>query len=297
MPSVTAIILTKDEGLHIARCIESLSGLAERVCIVDSGSNDETIRIAKGLGANISFNPWVNYSTQFQWALDHCDIQTDWTMRIDADEYLSPELRAEIARTLDKNVATVDGYTLRRCTVFMGKKIHHGFFYPQRMLRIWRTGLGKIEQRWMDEHIVLQSDNVERIEARDLYDENLKDLSWWLGKLDGYATREMFDILTRDPSTPETEETLHGRAKTKRLIKEKVYNRLPPAARSTLYFFYRYVLGRGFLDGRRGFIFHFIQAYFYRLLIDAKILEVQRSASLNGVTVTEEIKSRYGVDL
>lgn len=172
--------------------------------------------------------------------------------------------------------------------IFMGQPITHGFFYPAMMLRLWKTGEGQIEQRWMDEHVVVNYANPTQLSG-DLVDANLNDLAWWTQKHVGYATREVYDIIaTREQTRKDlSADHLSGQARRKRFLKEKVYAKLPTSVRSTLYFFYRYILGRGFLDGKAGFFFHFLQAYWYRTLVDAKLFELEEAARIKNTTPYE----------
>lgn len=215
-------------------------------------------------------------------------------MRIDADEYLEPDLQRSI-REFVVSPGKYNAAYFRRKIVFMGQPITHGFFYPEMMLRLWRTGEGYIEQRWMDEHVIVNNANITSL-AGDLVDANLNDIAWWTQKHLGYATREIYDIIaTREMAQqrPATE-NLSGQAKRKRFLKEKIYAKLPTAIRSSCYFFYRYILGRGFLDGKGGFFFHFLQAYWYRTLVDAKLFELEAAARKQSTTPYELLK-RQGI--
>lgn len=277
--TLTAIILTFNEEQHIERCIASLDGIADRVCIVDSFSKDHTVEIARSLGADVFQNPWKNYATQFNWALDNCQIESDWTLRIDADEVLDAQLQVSVRDWLSAPKASINAVYLKRKIVFLQQPITHGFFYPANMLRLWRTGQGRIEQRWMDEHVLVENAATLILDG-DLVDENLNDLSWWIEKHNGYATREVYDIVeTRELSRVHKSKNLSGQARMKRILKEKVYANLPTSVRGSCYFFYRYVLGRGFLDGKAGFFFHFLQAFWYRTLVDAKLIELEQAAN------------------
>jgi glycosyltransferase involved in cell wall biosynthesis len=282
-PPITALILAFNEEQHIARVIKSLQGVVERICIVDSFSSDRTVEISRNLGAEVKQNPWKNYATQFQYGLDNFDITSDWTMRIDCDEYLEPGLQKGLKDWFDAPKAEVNALYLRRKMVFLNRPITHGFFYPAMMLRIWRTGLGRIEARWMDEHIVVEEIQSEEIHSGDLVDHNLNDLNWWVAKHNGYATREVYDmveILEREAVLKDNGmEKMTGQAARKRFLKEQVYSRLPSTLRASMYFAYRYILGRGFLDGKAGFYFHFLQAYWYRTLVEAKLYELQLRAN------------------
>jgi glycosyltransferase involved in cell wall biosynthesis len=292
--SITAIVLTRNEECHIARCIESLSGTVARVVVIDSGSTDRTVEIASSLGADILHNSWKNYATQFQWGIDNAGINTDWTMRIDADEYLEPKLRDSIRRFC-QTPGDANAAYFRRKMVFLGRPITHGLIYPAMMLRLWRTGRGRMEERWMDEHVVVENAVTATLDG-DLVDENLNDLGWWTAKHVGYATREVYDIVASHEREwrASTAKALTGQARRKRFLKDNVYVRLPSALRSTLYFFYRYFLGLGFLDGKAGFYFHFLQAYWYRTLVDAKLFELERRAAELGLR-PYELLVREGV--
>ena len=137
--TITAIILTHNEEQHIERCIASLSGIATRVCIVDSFSSDNTISIAKSMGAEVCQNKWINYSNQFTWALNNLDITDAWTLRIDADEYIDEKLRNQI-KSFVQEESNHNCAIFKRKIVFLGKEIIHGNFYPLLMLRLWKTG-------------------------------------------------------------------------------------------------------------------------------------------------------------
>ncbi|RME58773.1 glycosyltransferase family 2 protein, partial [Candidatus Parcubacteria bacterium] len=179
--NLTVIILTHNEEVHIERCIRSLAPVARQIFIVDSYSTDRTVEIARSLGAVVAQRRWKNYADQFQWGLDHyaehCGGPTDWVMRMDADEYLEPELASEIPRSLSDSGPAISGFYIRRKVFFMGKWIRHGGYYPHTLLRIWRHGLGRIEQRWMDEHIVLPPGSKTKLLKGHLVDDNQKGLT------------------------------------------------------------------------------------------------------------------------
>lgn len=275
-PSITAIILTYNEERHIARCIRSLSGVVERICVIDSQSTDTTVKIAKELGAEVLTNPFENHAAQINWGIGHANITSDWTLRIDADEVLEPALQESI-QAFARAPGNSNAAMFRRKIVFLGREIRHGFFYPILGIRLWKTGKGHAEQRWMDEHIIVENAQVVTLKG-DLRDENLNDLAWWTVKHVGYAEREVYDMILRQENTAPSAH-LSGKARHKRFVKEQIYARLPSALRSTVYFFYRYIIGLGFLDGKAGFYFHFLQAYWYRTLVDAELLELTQKAA------------------
>lgn len=276
--SLTVVILACNEAHHIRRAIDSLDGLASRVILVDSGSSDETRQIARSVGAEVHRRDWVNYADQFQWALDNCGIDTAWTMRLDADEWLGPDLVAEIAQTLPSLGREIGGISLNRRHYFLGRWIRYGGRYPLHLLRIWRTGQAHIEQRWMDEHMVLDRGTIAQFDGM-FVDENTGDLGYFTAKHNRYATREAIDAIvmkhargTEARLTRSTEQ-----ASRKRRFKINLYNRLPLGVGPLAYFVFRYIFQLGFLDGKAGLVYHFLQGFWYRFLVDAKRMELERA--------------------
>ncbi|MFA6400484.1 MAG: glycosyltransferase family 2 protein [Salinivirgaceae bacterium] len=294
--SVSVIILTKNENLHLERCLRSLSPFAKHVFIIDCYSTDNTVELAVSLGAKVFQNPWLNYATQFQWGLDNCPITTEWVMRMDADEYVLPELALEIKEKLHTLPTGVNGIILKRQVHFMNKWIRFGGYYPVKLLRIWRHGKGTIEARWMDEHIVLHEGTSVEFK-HDIVDANLNNLSWWTEKHNSYATREAIDILNKQHHFF-IEKTIGATlSKTQdsrvRWLKNNIYNRIPLFVRPFFYFFYRYFILLGFLDGKKGLIWHFLQGFWYRFLVDAKIYQINFLARTTKRSVKQVIEEDF----
>jgi glycosyltransferase involved in cell wall biosynthesis len=266
-PRVAAIILTKNEERDLPGCLQSLQGFVSDVYVVDSGSTDRTADIAQRYGATILTHPFENYARQLNWALDNIPTDAEWTLRIDADERLEPRLVAELQKELPKLSNDIAGLIIARRIRFLGRTLRFGDTYPVWLLRIWRSGCARCEDRWMDEHMVLSSGRTVRLKG-DLIHEIPKNLDEWTAKHNWYASRECSDILSSDQA-----ETLEGAAATRRWAKQSLYLRLPPFFRAFAYWFYRYVLKLGFLDGKAGLIYHFLQGFWYRFLVDAKLYE------------------------
>jgi len=279
MASITAIILTYNEELHLERCIKSLQSFCSRICVVDSYSTDQTIEIAKSLGADVFQNAWENnYAKQLNWAINHCQIATDWTLRVDADEYFPKAAQDEISNQISQLTNEIVGIELLRRIVFKGSMIRFGGFKEFKLLRIWRTGQGICEQRLMDEHIVLDGGVVISFNHY-LIDENLNSMHWWVQKHNNYARREAADAINLEYHLMETtnleEKAGVKQAILKRVFKNQVYNKLPLGLRPLLYFFYRFFIRLGFLDHPKVWIFHFMQGLWYRLLVDMTIYELK----------------------
>lgn len=279
--NLTVIILTINESRHIVRALNSVKYFASQVFIIDSGSTDNTMSIAYSFGATVLSHSFINHSQQFQWALDNAPITTDWVMRLDADEVIEPDLASEIIERLPALPADVVGINLDRKHIFMDRWVRHGGRYPLRLLRIWRHGHGRIEDRWMDEHIVVWGGHTVTFKG-GFADWNLNDLTFFTDKHNKYATREAIDVLNQRLGLFPRDESLNTKsaswqASAKRWVKERIYNRLPFTISATLYFLWRYFFQLGFLDGRSGLVYHFLQGWWYRFLVGAKIMELEKS--------------------
>ncbi|MCR5033735.1 MAG: glycosyltransferase family 2 protein [Lachnospiraceae bacterium] len=278
MADLTAIILTKNEEKNIGECIRSIQPVASRVVVVDSGSEDRTVEIAQELGAEILVHPFENYSRQFIYGMEHANIQTKWVLRIDADEQLTEESATELQEILEANDHTdVNGVVIRFEVIFMGKQLRHGGIYPFRKLLVFRYGKGFMEERNMDEHITLTEGRIVELK-HDSKHKDYKDLTYWIHKHNWYSSREVLDYIAAQGGNRENGEALEKEASFKRFVKFHIYYKLPMGMRSYLYYFYRYYLKGGFLDGKEGKIFAFLQAYWYRFLVDAKIYEWQKQS-------------------
>ena len=293
---LTAIILTYNEERHLARCIESLAVVADRIVVADCFSTDATLEIARAHGARVVQRAWVNYAAQFNWALTQLDAGTEWVLRIDADEVLTPELAAALQARLPTLNPEIDGVTFGRRMTFQGRLIRWGGVFPVQVLRVFRHGRGECEKRWMDEHIKVAGPTV--AVAGELIDDNLQPLTWWTEKHNQYASREAVDLLNLEYGfmPHDSVASLRGeQAGVKRWVKEVLYARLPGGFRAFAYFFYRYVVRLGFLDGPAGTAFHFLQGFWYRYLVDAKVAEVKRCMRTEGVGVVEAIEQVLGI--
>ncbi|HMK91001.1 MAG TPA: glycosyltransferase family 2 protein [Methylocystis sp.] len=281
MLDLGVVILCKDESRHLERLLPKLNEMGAKAFVVDSISTDGSVQLARSLGAHVAVHPFVSYAQQFDWALNSLPFDAQWVMRLDADEVLTPELVAEIQERLPLLPQDVTGVNLKRRHIFLGRWIRHGGRYPLTLLRIWRKGAAQIEQRWMDEHMTLRYGRAVTFE-HDFADHNLNDLTFFTNKHNRYATNEAIDVLmarydlggASDATMTTTNTPLQAAAK--RLMKEHMYNRMPLWVGPLFYFLYRYFLRFGFLDGVEGLVYNFLQGFWYRFLVAAKVLEFDR---------------------
>jgi glycosyltransferase involved in cell wall biosynthesis len=295
--ALTVIILTRNEALHIARAIRSVQRVADRILVVDSGSTDDTVAIARAHGAEVLVNTFVTQAKQFNWALAQLPKDTDWIFRLDADEIVSPELARSLGEMLPCLSATVAGASVARRMAFLGRPIRWGGVFPIRVTRVLRCGRGCSEDRWMDEHILLDGEEFQL--DGELLDDNLNPLDWWIDKHNAYASREVVEVLDAEFGflSRDRRNVPGGQAGVKRWVKERVYGRMPGGLRAFGYFFYRYVIRLGFLDGVTGTGFHVLQGFWYRYLVDMKLYEVRTAMKREGLDAVSAIHKVLGIDL
>lgn len=291
---ITAIILTKDEEKHIGRCIESLKAFCHEIWVIDSFSTDKTIDIAESLGAKTVKHPFENQAQQFNWAIRNCDIVSEWIWRVDADEYISEDLGRKVCKAIETCDADVNGIYVNKAIVFQGRKLKHGGWYPAPQIKVIRKGFGESENKVMDEHLIITSGKTIYVDG-DQTDENLNDLTWWTNKHNKYASREAINMLLMQYELDADAEGVAAKfwgndAERKRWLKVR-YARMPLFLRPFLYFFIRYVVKLGFLDGKQGFIWYVLQGFWYRFLVDAKIYEIKKRCGSD-----EEKIKKYLID-
>lgn len=298
---LSVIILTYNEELHIRRCLDKISPIAKEIFIIDSFSTDRTLDIAKEYeNVSILQNKWVNYATQFNWGLQNAPIKSKWVLRLDADEYLSEELIDELKVKLPELDEKYTGIVVPLQRVFLGRKINHGIAKGIKMLRFFQYGKARSEVRMMDEHIeLLEGESIEF--KHPFADDNLNDISWWTQKHVGYAIREAVDLLDIEYNLTGSAETddnknIDAQAQAKRMKKHK-YALQPLFWRSFVYFIYRYIFKFGFLDGKEGFLWDFLQGWWYRTLVDAKIYECKKACGDNPEAIKKYIAEHWGIKI
>lgn len=268
IPTITTIILTYNEEIHIKRCLDNVCPFSKKVFVIDCFSKDKTAELCTAFSnVEVVKHEWPgNQSVQFNWALKNLKIETEWIFRIDADEYLSDELIMEIKETLPRLSNEVTGCVLKRDLIFMCKRIKHGKIKTCKLLRLWRTGKGMIENRIMDEHTVLTEGRS--IELKNyFFDENLNGIDSWVRKHIDYANREVKVSMESEAN--------NGQMQNRNKQKSRYYL-LPKYHRGFLFFILRYIFLGGFLDGKAGFVWNFMQCWWYRTLVDVKLEEARK---------------------
>ena len=290
--SIAVIILVFNEEKHIERSITNAKQFASEIFVVDSFSTDKTREIAQSLGAAVYTHKWENYARQFSWSLKNLPIKSQWIWRMDADEYLSSELITEVTSKVNHASDTVNGFTAPCLRIFLGKYIKHGIL-PLILLRLFRKGSGYIEDKQMDEHIVLTSGEVHALK-HPFYDDNLNGITWWTNKHNGYATREAIDLLMTEYGLLDNTSIQSGGTHSASIRRKKLkYIRLPLFWRAFFFFILRYIFRLGFLDGKEGFLWHFLQGFWYRALADAKVFEIKKQFRFDDVAIKQYLIDNY----
>lgn len=296
---ITILVLTLNEELHIERCLKNAIQIANQVLVIDCHSTDRTKDICTTYGVEVIDHDWPgNQAEQFNWALDNCEIKTQWVLRLDADEYLTPELIEELKVKLPTLPDDVSAVVFPLGRAFRGTVLKHGIVNGVKMIRLFRFGKARYETRLMDEHLTVLEGRTVTFDNKFI-DDNLISIKDFITKHNNYSDREAALLLDAEYNLSPIDEdkpSLAIEVAAKRAQKAK-YAKMPLYWRSIGYFFYRYILKLGFLDGRAGFEWDFFQGLWYRMLVDAKVNEAKRTCGSDREKMKEYIKSVLKVEM
>lgn len=296
MLDLSVIILAGNEEIHMKRCLDRITPYVKEVFVIDCYSTDRTVEIAQGYeNVTILQNKWVNYATQFNWALQNAPIKTEWVLKLDADEYLELALIERMQKELPMIPDDISAISIRLKHMFLGKFIKGGTG-KKYMTRIFRKGRAVSENRQMDEHMKLTFGELVVWEEA-FYDDNFNNLKWWTNKHNGYAIREAADLLDIEYNLTNNEKNgLEGQAASQRSMKHR-YAKMPLFWRAFIYFFIRYFLKGGMFEGKEGFLWCFLQGWWYRTLVDALIFEIKQKTGGDKEKIRELLKVEYDIHL
>ncbi len=261
---VTAIIITKDEALHIARCIDSVKNHVSRIVVVDSGSQDKTENIVLNKGCEFYFHPWKGYANQINWAIEKVSKTSDWILRIDADEVIN-ESQLKVKEYLSKLSSEINGLNVKRNVYFNKQLVKSGGVYNKKILRIIRSGFGQCDNKLMDEHLI--SEDLIIDSPFTFSDISLIDFKEFICKHIDYANLEVNSMFDKKKS--ELARYKYAKNTTLRsFLKEYIYYKFPPKLRPFLFYFYRLFLRGGIFDRTEGFYYHLFQGLMYRSFVE-----------------------------
>ncbi|MCU0490258.1 MAG: glycosyltransferase family 2 protein [Chloroflexaceae bacterium] len=293
---IAVIVLTFNEEQNIERCLASVANWAGEIWLVDSGSSDCTLDIARRYTSRIFHHPFVNYAQQRNWAQTELPLGYEWVLHLDASEWVSPELEQGLRRAFAGDIRGINGFLINRRTIFLGRWIRHGGLYPTYHMRLYRRQHGHCEDREYDQHFRVVGP-VARL-AGDLNDNITTDLGAWTRSHERWASAETREYFRRQAEQQANERRVQARLfgtpiERRRWLRERVYGLVPPFLRPLLYFLVRYIVLLGFLDGTQGLIYHVLHGFWYRFYVDAKIWEA-RQKDRNATSVVQAQSQAHG---
>ena len=237
---LSVVVLTFNEERNLPSCLESVTAWAEQTFIVDSGSTDGTLAIAEQFGARVVTHAFESHARQWQWALSSLPLDR-WVLALDADQSLTPELREDITRKLMDWTGpdSPAGAYLNRRQIFRGRWIRHGGYYPKYLLKLFRRDAVSMDGSDLVDHHFGVNGPTVLLEG-DLIEDNRNEA----------VISVWIDKHNRYAALQARQDVLRAD-----------------------------VIRLGFLDGKEGFIFHFMQAWWYRLLVDINRDELRKRAS------------------
>jgi glycosyltransferase involved in cell wall biosynthesis len=281
-PNFSFIILTFNEEVHLPRLLASVQLLNAATYVLDSGSTDRTVEIALSYGANIKTNTFENHPKQWDFALKNFEINTPWTIGLDADQVVTPELLKLLVNFRPEEYLEVNGIYFNRKNIFQGKWIRYGGYYPMYLLKMFRTGCGYSDLTENMDHRFLVSGKTEVWKKGHIIEENLKenDIHFWFEKHERYSDLIALEEIERARGLRKQaiNSNFFGDPNQRKAWFKKLWWKLPLGLRPFLYFSYRMIFLRGILEGRKGIYYHYLQGLWFRLLIDKKIKKLQKES-------------------
>ena len=295
-PTLTVVILTFNEEANIGNCLDSLAGVKAPVFVVDSFSTDRTLDILEERGIRYVQHAFKNYAAQRNWAQENVPFGGEWVLHLDAGETLTPGMVNWINESFDPKVPGVDGYMFARRAIFLGRWIKYGGYHPIYHLRLYRKHLGHCENKVYDQHFVVDGVTELAGKGADLEDGVMSSLRDFTVSHARWAVFEAVESILAEKETGEVQARLLGNPiERKRWLKSRVFQRSPLFLRSFLYLFHRYVIKLGFLDGKEGLIFHFLQGFWFRFLVDSTIFEIKREMRTKPLDAV--VRQKYDLDV
>jgi glycosyltransferase involved in cell wall biosynthesis len=280
-PPLTVLVTTRNEEVNLDRTLAAARPLADQLIVIDSESTDGTVEIARRYSdevVNLPYDhsriiPWI-----FQWGLENLAIRNEWVLILEADQALTEPLRQEIAALLSRREIAESGFYIRRIQIFRGKPIRFGGYGGKRLLKLFRRSRGRLDPEEQDTRVYVDGPvgtlRHPLEESNRKEDEILFYLAKHLRYADAFAREE---LKRRQGLTFKGRPALLGSPDEKVLWQKNLWYRMPLLVRPFFYFFYRYFLRLGILDGWNGFVFHFLQAFWFRLVVDLRLDELRRS--------------------
>jgi glycosyltransferase involved in cell wall biosynthesis len=274
------IILTFNEEIHLPRLLESVKDLHAEIFILDSGSTDDTVKIAQAYGAEVKTNPFINHPKQWDYALKNFAVKTPWTIGLDADQVVTPELLQMLQAFNDTDYQGINGIYFNRKNYFQGHWIRYGGYYPIYLLKMFRTGIGYSDLNENMDHRFIAPGKTVIWKKGHLLEENLKenDIDFWFKKHEKYSDLIAQEEVERMQNLriQALKPNLWGNPDEKKAWLKRLWWKLPLNLRPYLYYSYRMVFQLGILDNKTARKFHYLQGLWFRKLVDKKINKLRK---------------------
>jgi glycosyltransferase involved in cell wall biosynthesis len=277
---LSVLLATRNEEKNLERTLASIHGFADQILVIDSESADATLEIARRYADELRtlpydhtrIIPWI-----LQWGLDNLPIRNDWVLILEADQAVPAPLREEIAALVVRADVKQSGFYIRRRQIFRGREIRFGGYGSKYLLKLFRRGRGSLDPLEQDTRVYVEGD-VGRL-RHPLEEWNRKEdaILFYLEKHLRYAEAFAREEVERHRTglVFKLRPRLFGTPDERVLWMKSLYYRLPLFVRPALYFFWRYLVLLGILDGANGFVFHFLQAFWFRMVVDLRIQELR----------------------
>jgi glycosyltransferase involved in cell wall biosynthesis len=269
------IVLSFNSEDTLGATLSKAREISNEIFVVDSFSKDGTVVLAESFGAKVVQHPFEHYGAQRNWAIDNLPITSHWQLHLDADEVMDDKL-VDVIRKLPEDT-TINGYFIARYVRFLGRVMRHGAMSPTWHLRLFRSGVGRCEERRYDQHFLLKEGDTAQLSG-EMIDDIRMPLTEWTARHNRWADGEVAEMYAAEDGNRVEADKQGNPAQRKRYWRKR-YNQLPLFVRPFALFFYRYFLRLGFLDGKEGFIFWTLQTFWFRFLVDAKIFEKRKASA------------------
>ena len=267
---VVVVILTFNSASVISDTVNAALKISKQIVVVDSGSTDDTVKIVERAGCQVLSRPFKNYADQRNWIIQQLGNSYPWQLHLDADEVLDEVAAKEIKEVLGRE-DEVSAFMIRRCTYFLGARLRFGGTTTWH-LRLFKSGFGQCEDRLYDQHFVT-SGRALKLKGI-LHDKNVGNLTEWIARHNRWSDLEASELTRVDSAKgQQISARLSDDPRERKRYYKGAYYKAPMILRSVAYFSFRYFFQLGILDGRVGFLYAFFQALWFRMLVDAKLIE------------------------
>lgn len=271
--------------MHLPRLLNSISSLNASTYVLDSGSTDKTLEICADFNVEVIVHPFENHPKQWDIALKTFEIKTPWVIGLDADQMITQELSRLLEQFKNKDYLNVNGIYFNRKNYFKGRWIKHGGYYPKYLLKMFRYNIGFSDLAEKMDHRFQVPGKTIIWKLGHLIEENLKEnnIRFWIEKHNRYS-----DLLAKEGVMRRNKQleslikaNLFGSPNHRNAYLKKIWWQMPMYLRPTIYLIYRLIFRLGILDGKTGIIYHFLQGFWFRLIVDIKIDELLKYQKTN----------------